>query len=73
MNRGLDVATSYAASVARLGTGMQVGRLGDRPEKTLELYEFEACPYCRKVRETLSVLDLEAMVYPCPRRGPRFR
>jgi glutathione S-transferase len=73
MNRGLDVAMSYAVSVARLGSGMQVSQLGARPEKTLELYEFEACPYCRKVRETLSVLDLEAMVYPCPKRGPRFR
>lgn len=25
----------------------------------LELYELEACPYCRKVREVLSELDLE--------------
>ena len=73
MNRTLDVATSLAASIARLGGGMQVGQLGRRPEKRLELYEFEACPYCRKVREALSALDLEAIVYPCPKDGPRFR
>jgi glutathione S-transferase len=73
MNRTLDVATSLAASVARLGGGMQVGSIGRRPRKRLELYEFEACPYCRKVREALSVLDLEAMIYPCPKDGPRFR
>jgi len=24
-----------------------------QPERALELYEFEACPYCRKVREVL--------------------
>jgi glutathione S-transferase len=69
----LDVATSFVASVARLGMGMQVGALGPRPERLLELYEFEACPFCRKVREALSVLDLDATVYPCPKEGPRFR
>ncbi|MDX2171164.1 MAG: glutathione S-transferase N-terminal domain-containing protein [Deltaproteobacteria bacterium] len=73
MNRALDVATSLAVSIVRLGGGLQVGNLGKRPKKRLELYEFEACPYCRKVREALSVLDLEATIYPCPKNGPRFR
>src|ERR1700690_2376107 len=73
MNRTLDVATSLAASIARLGGGLRVGPLGRRPKKRLELYEFEACPYCRKVREALTALDLEAMIYPCPKNGPRFR
>lgn len=71
--RWLDVGSSLAASVASLGRGMSVGPLGERPQKRLALYEFEACPYCRKVREALSVLDLEAEIYPCPKRGPRFR
>lgn len=71
--RALDVLTSYAASTARLGAGMAVGVLGPRPERTLELYEFEACPYCRKVREALSILDLDAMIYPCPKGGTRHR
>jgi glutathione S-transferase len=73
MSRALDVATSFAASVARGGSGMAVGTLGPRPARRLELYEFESCPFCRKVREALSILDLEAMVYPCPKGGPRFR
>jgi glutathione S-transferase len=73
MLRSLDVATSLVASVARLGGGLSVGPLGKRPKQRLELYEFEACPYCRKVREALSVLDLEATVYPCPKGGPHFR
>jgi glutathione S-transferase len=71
--RALDVVTSYTASTARLGAGMAVGSLGARPAQPLELYEFEGCPYCRKVREALSILDLDAVVYPCPRGGPRFR
>lgn len=73
MNRALDVATSLAATIARLGGGLRVEALGRRPRQPLELYEFEGCPYCRKVREALTALDLEAMVYPCPKGGTRFR
>ncbi len=73
LRRLFDVGSSLGASIARLGTGMQVGELGPRPTRRLRLYEFEACPYCRKVREALSILDLEAEIYPCPRNGPRFR
>jgi len=73
MIRILDVTTSIAATLARLGGGAGVAGPGRRPERPLELFEFEACPYCRKVREALSVLDLDAIVRPCPKRGPRFR
>mgnify|MGYP001263456559 FL=1 len=52
---------------------MAVANAGARPAQPLVLYEFEACPYCRKVREALSALDLDVLVYPCPRGGPRFR
>jgi len=73
MLRSLDVATSAGAMLARGLTGVFVGRPGARPDQPVELYDFEACPYCRKVREALSILDLDAMVYPCPRGGTRFR
>ncbi|MEE8558511.1 MAG: glutathione S-transferase N-terminal domain-containing protein, partial [Myxococcota bacterium] len=73
MNRILDVTTSVAATLSRLGSGASVGNLGDRPDLPLELFEFESCPYCRKAREALSILDLEATIYPCPKEGPRFR
>lgn len=73
MNRTLDVATSFALTVARFGAGLRVEALGKRPEQRLELYEFEGCPYCRKVREALTALDLEAKIFPCPKGGARFR
>jgi len=73
VNRLLDIATSLGATLARGASGMQVGALGARPERPLELYEFESCPYCRKVREALCILDLDAVVHPCPKGGPRFR
>ncbi len=65
--------TSYASSVIRLGAGYHAThKAKGKPQKTLELYEFEACPFCRKVREALTSYDLDAMVYPCPKNG-RFR
>eukprot|EP01023_Acetabularia_acetabulum_P005382 TRINITY_DN1218_c0_g3_i3.p1 TRINITY_DN1218_c0_g3~~TRINITY_DN1218_c0_g3_i3.p1 ORF type:complete len:347 (+),score=49.87 TRINITY_DN1218_c0_g3_i3:107-1147(+) len=44
-----------------------------RPQLPLQVYEFHKCPFCRKVREALSVLDLDAEIYPCPKGGERFR
>ncbi|KAM0877189.1 hypothetical protein ACQ4PT_035651 [Festuca glaucescens] len=44
-----------------------------RPTKPIEIYEFEGCPFCRKVREMVSVLDLDVLYYPCPKGGPTFR
>ena len=73
MNRVLDVATSAAATLSRLALGSRVGNVEDCPKRPLELFDFEGCPYCRKVREALSILDLTAMIYPCPKKGPRFR
>lgn len=73
MNRTLDVATSLAATLLRVPAGLNVGALGSRPQEPLHLYEFEACPFCRKVREALTMLDLEAVIYPCPKKGPRYR
>jgi glutathione S-transferase len=73
MNRTFDVATSIGATLARLGSGVSVGTPGRRPEQALQLYEFESCPYCRKVREALTILDLDADVFPCPKGGERYR
>lgn len=44
-----------------------------QPALPLQLYDIEACPYCRLVRETLSELDLDALIQPCPKGGERFR
>jgi glutathione S-transferase len=38
----------------------------------LILYEFEGCPFCRKVREAVSMLSLEVEFRPCP-QGSSFR
>ncbi|KAB5553005.1 hypothetical protein DKX38_010316 [Salix brachista] len=51
----------------------ETSKLGPRPEKPIEIYEFEGCPFCRKVREIVAVLDLDVLFYPCPQNGPTFR
>ena len=71
--RLLDVATSMFTTVSRLGAGVQAKQPARRPEKLLELYEFEGCPFCRKVRDALTELDLDAMIYPCPHGGSVHR
>jgi len=71
--RLLDVATSMFTTVSRLGAGVQARRPAKRPLQLLELYEFEGCPFCRKVRDALTELDLDAMIFPSPHGGSVYR
>jgi glutathione S-transferase len=73
MFRALDVTTSMFTSVASLGRGFFAAQAGPRPAERLVLYEFEACPFCRRVRETITALDLDVLIKPCPKGGTRFR
>jgi glutathione S-transferase len=66
MNLANDL-TSFTATIIRLGRGVFPRVTAERrrnPELLLELYDFEACPYCRKVREVLSELDLDYRARP---------
>ena len=66
--------SSFAATIVRLGRGITPRITADRrpqPERMLELYDFEACPYCRKVREALSELDLDYLDHPVAHGSPR--
>ncbi|XP_002983737.2 uncharacterized protein LOC9651199 [Selaginella moellendorffii] len=47
--------------------------LGARPQQPIQIYEFEGCPFCRKVREAATILDLDILFYPCPKDGPTYR
>ena len=69
----LDRAGSIAATIARVGAGLRAESIGPRPERNLILYDFEACPFCRKVREALTHLDLGAEIRPSPKGGTRYR
>lgn len=70
---GAEIPSSqYAFRIAGLAV-KETSKLGPRPEKPIEIYEFEGCPFCRKVREIASILDLDVLYYPCPRNGPQYR
>lgn len=85
--RQADVASSFLLSAARLFAGGSVTGPAPAPARaasspSLVLYEYEACPFCRRVREALCALDLDHAVRPCPRvtltsygvvDGSRFR
>ena len=45
----------------------------EQPVQPLQLFDMEGCPHCRLVRETLTELDLDAVIQPCPKGGDRFR
>lgn len=66
----MEIATArIGCALRRLGrshvlpASLPVGQL---PRK-LTLYEFEASPYCKRVREAVCALGLEVEVRPCPR------
>lgn len=72
--RSLDVTVSILASQLRGWGGTMAFRPANKqPEKLLELYDVEASPYCRLVREALTELDIDALILPCPAGGTRFR
>ncbi len=73
LTRLWDLTTSTAASAARPNFGNLHYPRTKSPTQPLELYEFEACPYCRIAREAFSALSLDPIVYPCPKGGRRFR
>ena len=39
----------------------------------LIMYEFETCPFCRKVREAVSILSLDVEFRPTPKQGRTWR
>jgi glutathione S-transferase len=69
----LKAVVSAATSLMRANRGVIVKGHRKTPQKPLELFEAEYCPFCRHVRESLTELDLDAMIYPVPKRGARFK
>lgn len=65
-----DMYLSFCSSLTRLfiGAWSATGlHLCKRPVLPLILYQYEGCPFCRRVREALCVLKINVIIYPCPR------
>jgi glutathione S-transferase len=69
----INLATSMITTIARTGAGISSKSATIKPDILLKLFDIEACPYCRLVREALTELDLDAEIYPCPKQGERYR
>ncbi|KAK2385742.1 Thioredoxin family protein [Trifolium repens] len=79
-NFAFELATSSLASTSRFAWGSKSvvqnapsNEIASNPPITLQLFEFEACPFCRRVREAMTELDLSVEVYPCPKGSLRHR
>jgi glutaredoxin len=66
-----DAALPLPLRIARalgLGRGLfKRDAVGHRPQELLELYSYEGCPMCRRVRQTLTELDIDYVHRSCPR------
>lgn len=69
----LDVLQSFTASAIGIRNGIRGTAFPRQPELPLRLYELESCPFCRRVREVLTLLNLDIEIRPCPKNGTRFR
>jgi glutathione S-transferase len=69
----LRAVASLGTSLLRVDRGVVAKGHRKTPKKPLVLFEAEYCPFCRHVREALTELDLDAMIYPVPKGGKRFR
>ena len=62
-------AQAFASLILRGGNGVMGTSKPMQPEKSLVLYEHEACPYSRRVREVMTYLNLDFESRPSPHKG----
>jgi glutathione S-transferase len=69
----VKVLQSVVATLLEGGRGVMGTTNPKQPELPIKLYDIEASPYCRRVREVITMLNLDVEIYPCPKQGTRFR
>ncbi len=69
----IGVVQAILSAVAQGGRGTIGTAHPKQPALPLKLYEFEGSPFCRRVREVLTLLNLDYEVYPCPKGGQKYR
>jgi glutathione S-transferase len=61
-----DTKYSLQLGPLRIRDTSSVLQTAPRPQKPLILYEYDASPFCKRVRETINLLDLTVEYRPCP-------
>jgi glutaredoxin len=73
MKQTIDLLASIGASSVRFWRGMSASKRVSQPPKNLILFDQEACPDCRFVREAFTELNLNLMIVPCPEGGESIK
>ncbi|TCM68367.1 glutathione S-transferase-like protein [Acinetobacter calcoaceticus] len=73
LHHQIKVAQALASALTAGGRGMLGTAFPKQPAQALKLYEFEGSPFCRRVREVMTLLNLDYEVYPCPKGGKHYR
>lgn len=69
----LKSAQAFTSLLLRGGRGVMGTPKPMQPEQALVLYEYEACPYSRRVREVMTLLNLDFESRPSPHKGQLYR
>lgn len=73
VNHQIKVLQAVVSAITAGGRGVNGTAFPQQPAKPLKLYEFEGSPFCRRVREVLTLLNLDVEIYPCPKGGTKYR
>ncbi len=73
LHHQIKVVQALASALTEGGRGSNGTAFPKQPEQPLKLYEFEGSPFCRRVREVMTLLNLDYEVYPCPKGGKKYR
>ena len=68
-----ELSSNLVTSSLAQWRGTRVRSNREDTGQLVHLYDMEGCPFCRLVREALTELNLNAVIYPCPKGGSRFR
>ena len=72
MFHNLNILSSVVASTVRSWRGAKSSKTNKQPPKLPILFDSEDHPECRLVREALTELNLDVLIYPCPQGADRF-
>lgn len=72
MSSNFQIGSSILCSSLRLWSGTWGNLPAQKPAQMLNLFDREDDPQCRLVREALTELNFDVLIYPCPKGGQRF-
>ncbi|MCC6374724.1 MAG: glutathione S-transferase N-terminal domain-containing protein, partial [Moraxellaceae bacterium] len=72
MKHSLNIISSVLSSTLRGWRGSAGSKSIKQPPQMLILFDNENNPECRLVREALTELNLDVLIYPCPQGADRF-